>query len=948
MTHISKKAGKFLSMLIILLSFFIGLSNLNTVSAQNDSLEVYSLINSVVDNFDDYDLAINYSREASKIAKQSNCLNCIAESEYYLGILQYYNLKTDSAILHLENTLAYLNKTNNDVLLVNTLDYLSSINMEIFFFNESIIYCEQGMQLADSLGMFDKKANFYLTLGMVYQETGQYKKSSQALVNALSLFETEDDSTGIASALISLGLVFANDENFDAASKSTVRALNLCHIMGDLYGVSACLNNLGYFNSSENNFVKALDYFQQALEIDRKLGDTEGVAISLNNIGDSYKELEDTTLAISYYTKSLNVCGDNNYSIESLVFYNLGEVSLYRGDAPTALLYALRSIKIAKLHRLTGEILIGYDLLQKCYAALANFQQAYKYLLLHKQLYDSTYSIDKSKNIQEVISLYNDEKQKEEISSLKVESTIASKYRTHLIRTIFAISFFLIVLFIAIFFTRRSKIREKKQKLYYEKLLGRSEDFIFVVNKEGRTSYISPSYQRKIGRGVDNRIGRDSFEFIHPDDIENVKKEFAKLAFDAQPRNFEFRMQKDDGKWICVSAYGQNLFDDPMIQGIVVNFWDITQRKKNEMLIKKNETKFRQIFNAFPDIYFEADLSGVVTEISPSVEKIAGYTRDEIIGTNPKEHYRYIGNWEEIELFFDANTFVNDFDTKIITKSGNSINCSFSAEIILSDNNTPVGIKGVVRDISSRIAGHEKLRESEQKLKEANKSKELLFSIISHDLIGPIGTNKSIVDLIVGQIDEFSHEEIVSLITSLKPSLDSTFSLIENLLSWAQIQQDRISPSFEKISLNKMIREMVMVLLEQANRKSISLNIIGTKPITVYADKNQLDVVLRNLVSNAVKFSKINGQVIISIDIIDDMAEVKITDLGIGMSKNQIDEILGDKGSTNVRRGTDNEKGTGFGLIIVNEFIKNNKGKLHVHSNVEEGTTFTIELPLFQ
>ena len=934
--------------ILLLFVIIIGYSSSSSANTNADSINAYRLIDSATLYIDNFDIAIDFSHKAITASKLSNCNNCTAESEFIIAKLFYHNSDIDSALYHLQIALKYSKLANNNKQTINILSYISYVNAEIYNFAESIKQCEQGIKLADSLGIHNQKADFSLTKGLCYYELGEYKKTASDLIYALSLFEAESDSVGISSSLISLGLVFASDNNYKIANEYTIRALKICRNLNDLYGVSACLNNLGYFSSCEKNYEISIDYFQKAMVIDKELEDIEGVAISLNNIGDSYKELGDTTLAISYYAKCLSICNNHDYSIESLVLSNLGDVYFGKGELSTALSYSLRSLKIAESKSLTSDMLVSYDLLRKCYAALGDYKNAYNYSILHKQLYDSTFSIDKSRNIQEVISLYNDQQQKSEISNLKEKSTTDSVFRSHLINSIIIISAIMLLLIGLAVFNRNSKKTLQKQKQYFETLLGRSEDFIFVVGKDGLTKYISPSYQRKIGRGMGSREGKDSFEFIHPDDVGNVKLEFSKLARDGQPRTLEFRILDSKGNWIDVSAYGQNLFSDPKIQGIVVNFWDITQRKQNEILIKKNETKFRQIFNTFPDIYFQADLTGVVTEVSPSVEKITGYTRDEIIGINSKEYSNLISDWKKIKVFIDSNpnSFVHDFDTKIITKSGISIDCSFSAETIISDDGVPVGVKGVIRDISSRIAGQKKLQESEQKLKEANISKEKLFSIISHDLIGPIGTNKSIVDLIIGNIDEFSHEEIVSLISSLKPSLDSTFSLIENLLSWARIQQDTLKPKFEKISLNKMVSEMCMLLFEQAKQKSISLNIVGNKPITVLADKNQLDVSLRNLVSNAIKFSNPNSEIIISIDIVDGMAEVKIIDSGIGMSQSQVDDMLFDKGKVNVRRGTNNEKGTGFGLIIVSEFIKNNKGILNAHSKEGEGTTFVVKLPL--
>lgn len=908
---------------------------------------VSGLCDSVMANFADYDVALGFAREANSIAVRRMCEGCVAESGFILGVVFYEYSLYDSALHHFEKSLDYFSKKNDTARIVETIGYISTILIENYEYGESIKYSLKGLEYVDSAGSGDIEAGFYSRLGYCYEELGLYKKSIDALMSALEIFETENDSAGISSALINLGLVLANNNNFTDAHEYTSRALEISTKINDKYSISACLNNLGDIYSSTKEYENALEHFFRSLELDMELEDTNGIAICLNNIGDSYRDLKDTVLAISYYLKCLKIGKPHNYPVVAITLSNLGDIYLSQGDLKSALDHALGSLEANKTTDAAKQMLDSYDLLQNIYAAMGNYEKAHYYLKLHENLYDSIYSIAKSKHIQEIKFKYNYEKQKTEISNLKKRSSDELVLNTYLLRAIGLISLLTMVMFIIIVIIRRSRKLVRNQKQYYEKLLERSEGFIFVIDKDVRTKYISPAYERKIGRKIKNRIGKNAFEFIHPDDIEVVRQELGKLLIDKQPRSIDFRMTNAFDEWICVHAFGQNLLDDGLINGVVVNFWDITQLRKDEEIISRSEKKFRRIFNAFPDIYFQADMNGKITEISPSVTKITGYSRDEILGVSSGGYYNFIARWKKIIAKFETELFVHDFDTKVVAKDGSIIDCSLSAELIFSDDkNIPVGIKGVVRDISDRIKSQQKLRDSEFKLKEANRSKEKLFSIIAHDLIGPIGTNKSIVDLIVGQVDELSHEEVVSLVTSLKPSLDSTYSLVENLLSWARIQQDRLKPNMENILLNKLIGGMMELLRGQAQRKSIALTVAGDEQITVRADKNQLDIALRNLVSNAIKFSNQGGEVLISLSSVDGKAEIRISDSGIGMNQEQIDDILAGKGNIEARRGTDNEKGTGYGLIIVNEFVKNNGGTLNAFSKEGEGTTFIVAFPL--
>jgi len=143
-----------------------------------------------------------------------------------------------------------------------------------------------------------------------------------------------------------------------------------------------------------------------------------------------------------------------------------------------------------------------------------------------------------------------------------------------------------------------------------------------------------------------------------------------------------------------------------------------------------------------------------------------------------------------------------------------------------------------------------------------------------------------------------------------------------------------------------MLDLIAEILNGQAKRKSVKLTIEGDDSIKIFADQNQMDIVLRNLISNAIKFSNHDSKVEISYSKVDSMAEVMISDSGIGISEEEVNKVLSGSGTMEARRGTDNEKGTGFGLVIVAEFIKNNNGKINIVSEEGKGTTFILSLPL--
>lgn len=927
-------------------SIFLGIKSYSRGLLNEDSISIINFCNSAKENVLDYQKSMDFINYAKKIESKSDCKLCKGEILYTKALIYSKHNLNDSALYYYNGAFKVFESEKYFGRALETIKLIIVIHNKNYEYSKSIDLIKTGLGLGDSNELAKLRADLYLKLGSAYDNIGLYKKSTEALINALEMYELVKDSSGICSSLINLGSIFMVDKNYNDAYEYTNRALEIAIILDDKYSISACLNNIGTIYSYSDRPKEALEFFKRSLEIDSKLGDKYGIAICLNNIGDTYKDLGDTVLAISYYYKSLDVARPDYVQMISIVLYNLGELNMIQGNLKEALRLANECLEAANLSYLSEDILSSYELLHRIYSEMGRYEDAYYYLNKREKLRDSTFTLSKSQYIQDVKAKYNDEQQKSEISTLKEQNIDESETKRYLLITILAISILIVSMFVFNSIIRRSRRLVRKQKVYYEKLLEYSEDYISVVDKDGIIKYVSPSYERGLGWHINSRIGKSTFENIHVDDVSFIKNEFRNLLVDKRPRNVTFRIKDSFDNWLTVYAFGQNLLNDPTINGIVINFWDITKIKKNEELISQSEVKFREIFNAFPDIYFQTNIKGIITEISPSVQELIGYSREELIGISHYEYNHFIADWKKIAARFESNTKISDHDTQIKTKSGKIIHCSFSAEYMYDSNNNRSGIKGVIRDITGRIRNQRKLHESQLKLKEANRAKEKIFSIIAHDLIGPIGTNKSIVDLIVNQLNELSHDEIVSLITSLKPSLDSTYSLIENLLSWARIQQNKIVPNIENVSINRILSSIGEVLISQAGRKSIELEIYKGRDISILGDQNQLDIIFRNIISNAIKFSNKDSKVKVDVQRLDTTAEISITDNGIGMGKKQITTILSGKGTDKSRKGTDNEKGTGFGLVIVGEFIKNNKGSIDIISKEGKGTTFIITLPL--
>jgi len=231
-----------------------------------------------------------------------------------------------------------------------------------------------------------------------------------------------------------------------------------------------------------------------------------------------------------------------------------------------------------------------------------------------------------------------------------------------------------------------------------------------------------------------------------------------------------------------------------------------------------------------------------------------------------------------------------------------------------------------------------------EEMKELNATKDKFFSIISHDLRNPFNSILGLSNMLLSNLNTYSKEEITEKIGLIAESSKRAHILLENLLEWSLSQTGKILFIPEKIKLSDVVNECLIEITNQASNKKIKIvNEINEGHI-VKADKNMLKIILRNLLTNAVKYSYTGGVVIIkSIDRNFEI-EISITDSGIGIEENDIDKLfhIDSKYSTN---GTLNEQGTGLGLILCKEFIEKHGGRIWIDSKIEKGCTFKFTLP---
>ncbi len=233
-----------------------------------------------------------------------------------------------------------------------------------------------------------------------------------------------------------------------------------------------------------------------------------------------------------------------------------------------------------------------------------------------------------------------------------------------------------------------------------------------------------------------------------------------------------------------------------------------------------------------------------------------------------------------------------------------------------------------------------------KQLQEEIEVKDQFIALLAHDLRNPIGLLKNFSDLLLEDVKNYSKNEIIEKLSFINDISNNTFNLLENLIIWLKSQNGKISFNGTVSDLDRILKDSIAPVKNQANLKDISIHHVSTDNPIVYTDSNILTTIIRNLLSNSIKYSFEGGCIEISHRKIKEHIIIQIKDNGIGIAQNELDLILQNEKYSESRGGTKGEKGTGIGLNLCKTLIKELNGKMWGKSEVNKGTTMYVCIPL--
>jgi len=413
----------------------------------------------------------------------------------------------------------------------------------------------------------------------------------------------------------------------------------------------------------------------------------------------------------------------------------------------------------------------------------------------------------------------------------------------------------------------------------------------------------------------------------------------------------EHRIYKKDGSigWVIDRGI---LFqpDNEKPLRLIGTTTDITESKNAELALVKSEERFRNVFESSGIGMALLGLDGNFTKVNNSFCEMLGYSYNELLEMNMRDITHPVDMDKSMNIKYEMiNVKSNgsrNVEKRYLHKSDETIWAIATISLVKDLNDKPHYFIAQIQNITQRKKAEEQLSHYAEELKITNQSKDKFFSIISHDLRSPFNALLGITEYMAQYYKDMSPDEVKDSVNNIYKSSKKLYSLILNLLEWSRLHTGRMEVEKTILNLNEAGKEAVNLLNENASAKKIDLINKLSKDINVTADKYMIDTVLRNLISNSIKFTKPGGHIILSAIQVGNMAEVSVEDNGIGISEENQKKIF--RIDAQYRRdGTANEKGTGLGLILCKEFVEKNNGTIRIESKENEGSKFIFTVPLY-
>jgi signal transduction histidine kinase len=894
--------------------------------------------------------------EFASLDEKASILNQIAE--------QYINTSPEKAETYANEALNLAGKSRKPLEEAKSLKIKSTLYLNKYVYSDAVEAAKDALNIYLKQEKIKEASSLYNSIGNIYKQQLEYEKALENYNKAFDHYKLIKDSSGIAATYSFIGSLFLKQTNYkkalenyttslgmrmrlkdtasiaashyniadvlrltgdyDQAIKHLEAALNLYKLSNNLSEEAKVLNLMGstYLKKNDNN--KAIEFYQKSLEIREKLGVKKEIAKSYSNLGLAYKEQSNYQKSLDYFYRALNLqkeMGDNKDIANSLNY--IGGLYYKTKDYSKALENYLLSLKKSLELEEKVETAAAYTNIGNIYYDLSSYEKSMEYfseaLVISVNIKDD----DRLANLYVLIG--------NSYTKLKKYNDALESYKNAL--------------------SLRKKLGEMAMIANVLNNIGSTYsdmgDFNKALNYYNEALSIRKKIEDKTGTSISlNNIG-NLYATAGKNDL--ALNYFSQSIKAAEEIDFKYNIALCSRKIAEIYMQQKNyeqallLFEKSLNLGIELANLEL-QKKAYMGLYSyftqiQNYKKALENYVAFTVISDSMDVSmtnkklldlQVNFELNKKENELNSY-RNDIASLKKQKQIDELNAGRRKQTIFIL-LIVTLFLLSIGILYYNRYQLKLRASQLLQDK------FNIIEETN------ETLKKSEDELLRLNNTKDKFFSIMAHDIKNPLGGLINITDLMKTDFKDLSDEEKLETFVVINKSAHQLYALLENLLNWSRSQTGKIE--FKPVPLKPFELAEANIELQKANiegKRIMVLNMIDQNT-EILADKDMLTLVMRNLLSKAVKFTNEEGKIIINAENKDGYLNISIEDNGVGMSKDDMKKLFRiDAQFTNP--GTNNESGTGLGLILCKEFVNKHKGDIWVESNVGKGSKFVFSLP---
>ncbi len=494
---------------------------------------------------------------------------------------------------------------------------------------------------------------------------------------------------------------------------------------------------------------------------------------------------------------------------------------------------------------------------------------------------------------------------------------------------------------------------------FAEQTLNSINECISITDMQDYIIFVNNAFLQTYGFTKEEIIGQNIALIRSNKNNPEITKQILPCTLQGGWEGRIYNKRKDGTEFLISLRSGIVRDDEGNPIALVGSALDLTNTIKAEEKLQEAQDRYRSLFNDIKDVVYESTPDGKLVDINQTGIELFGYkTKEETLNIDvAKDLYVFPEDRDRFKSLVETRGYVKNYEILIKRKDNEHVVVLETAYAYKNKDGQVISYRGILRDITDVKRTEQQLKnyvkelakvnkqllESEEELRNINIAKDKLFSIIAHDLRSPFTALIGFSDYLVEDLEDLQPKEIRMFAGRINDSAKNVYNLLENLLEWSRIESGRINPDFEEFEINTVIESSVSLLKGNAFNKKIEIINNVDPGLYIIADKNMISSVIRNLISNAIKFTYPEKQIIIASEINDKYVAVSVTDEGVGM-EGHILENLFNSNAHQTTLGTSNEKGSGLGLVICKELVEKNGGRITVRSAPKAGSTFTINL----